>query len=125
VLKGISADFDLVTAFDSVHDMADPVEGLRGLARGLRQDGVLLVLELGLGASLAEEGGPIGVIIHATKLFYNLPVALEAFGEARGNVAFTETYMRKLCRDAGLLYECSLPVRNPLHKLYMMRKPPY
>jgi hypothetical protein len=42
---------------------------LRGLARGLRKDGVLLALELGLGVSVAEEGGPIGVINHATKLF--------------------------------------------------------
>jgi SAM-dependent methyltransferase len=125
LLKGIPADFDLVTAFDSVHDMADPAQGLRGLARGLRKDGVLLVLELGVGGSLAEEGGPVGVITHATKLFYNLPVALEAFGEARGNVAFTEARMRKLCRDAGVICECSLPVRNPLHKLFVIRQPPY
>jgi ubiquinone/menaquinone biosynthesis C-methylase UbiE len=125
VLKGVPADFDLVTAFDSLHDMADPVEGLRGLARGLRDDGVLLVLELAVGGSVAEESGPIGVIIHATKLFYNVPVALEAFGEARGNIAFTEAHMRKLCRDAGLLYEGALPVRNPLHKLYVIRNPSY
>jgi SAM-dependent methyltransferase len=122
-LKGIPADFDLVTAFDSLHDMADPVEGLRALARGLRKDGVLLVLEVGEGGSLAEENGPIGVITHATKLYYNLPVALEAFGEARGNVAFTEAYMRRLCREADLMYERSLPVRNPLHKLYVIRRP--
>jgi hypothetical protein len=54
----------------------------------------------------------------------NLPVALEAFGEARGNAAFTEAHMRKLCCDACLLYECSLPVRNPMRKLYVIRKPP-
>jgi SAM-dependent methyltransferase len=124
-LKGMPADFDLVMAFDSLHDMADPLEGLGGLARGLRKDGVLLVLELGVGGSLAEEGGPIGVITHATKLFYNLPVALDAFGEGRGNVAFTEARMQKLCRDAGLMYQGTLPVRNPLHKLYVIGKPPY
>jgi SAM-dependent methyltransferase len=125
VLKGMPADFDLVTAFDSIHDMADPLEGLRGLARGMRKDAALLVLELGVGGNLAEDGGPIGVITHATKLFYNLPVALAAFGEARGNIAYTEAYMRKLCRHADLIFERMLPVRNPLHKLYVVRKQPY
>jgi SAM-dependent methyltransferase len=124
-LKGMSPDFDLVTAFDSVHDMADPLEGLCALARGLRKDGTLLVLELGVGGNLAEEGGPIGVITHATKLFYNVPVALAAYGEARSNIVFTEARTRKLCREAGLIFERRLPVRNLLHQLFVIRKPPY
>ena len=125
VMKGIPAEFDLVTAFDSLHDLPDPAAGLRAIARGAKKDGTLLVLELSAGANVAEESGPMGVVLHATKLFYNLPVALSAFGTALGTTAFPETYMRSLCRNAGLAFVRTLPVRNPLHKLYVIKNQNY
>jgi ubiquinone/menaquinone biosynthesis C-methylase UbiE len=123
-MKGIPDGWDLVTAFDSLHDLPDPVEGLRTLGRGLNKGGTLLVLELGAGGDLLEERGPMGVVHHATKLFYNLPVALASFGQAPGNNGFSETAMRSLCRKAGLVLETSLPARNPLHKLYVVSATP-
>jgi ubiquinone/menaquinone biosynthesis C-methylase UbiE len=124
IMKGAPAQFDLVTAFDSLHDLPDPADGLRALGRALKDDGVLLVLELGIGGGLGDESGPMGVIHHATKLFYNLPVALAAFGEARGNTSFPEERMRALSRQAALVFVGAIPVRNPLHKLYVLKKTP-
>jgi SAM-dependent methyltransferase len=121
VMKGIPAVFDLVTAFDSLHDLLNPLDGLAALARGLKKDGTLLVLELGASSELLNGAGPVGVIYHATKLFYNLPVALASFGSARGNMEFPESYIRSLCHRAGLVFEQSVPVRNPLHKLYVIK----
>lgn len=125
VMKGIPAEFDLVTAFDSLHDLPDPVDGLAAIARGLKKDSTLIVLELGLGDNLADEVGPVGVIHHGTKLLYNLPVALAAYGKAPTNAGFTESYMRMLCRRTGLMFDRSIPARNPLHRLYALRTPPY
>jgi ubiquinone/menaquinone biosynthesis C-methylase UbiE len=121
VMKGVPAQFDLVTAFDSLHDLPDPVQGMVALARGLKRDATLLVLELGAGNDLIEEIGPMGVVQHATKLFYNLPVALASFGRSSGNKGFPESEMRSLCRKAGLMFHRSVPVRNPLHKLYVIK----
>jgi len=117
--KGIPAEYDLITAFDSLHDMVDSVEGLASLGRGLKKDGRLLVLELGIEPD--DQVGPIGVILHATKLFYNLPVALAASGSAHGSASYSEQSMKALCRRAGLTLERVLPVRNPMHKLYVLR----
>jgi ubiquinone/menaquinone biosynthesis C-methylase UbiE len=124
IMAGMPAQFDLVTAFDSLHDMPDPAEGLGALARALKPDGTLLVLELGASGDLCDEVGPMGVVHHATKLLYNLPVALATFGQAPGNKGFPETAMRSLCRKARLVLQRSLPVRNPLHKLYVIRQVP-
>jgi len=122
-MKGLPGQFDLVTAFDSLHDLPDAVEGLVALARALKKDGRLLVLELSTGDDPFDEAGPIGVVLHATKLFYNLPVGLAAFGAARGSTGFPESYMKSLCRKAGLALERTLPARNPLHRLYVLRAP--
>jgi SAM-dependent methyltransferase len=118
-MKGIPSGYDLITAFDSLHDLPDPVEGLVALGRGLKKEGTLLVLELGVDAD--EQMGPIGVILHATKLFYNLPVGLASFGAARGNTSYPEARMKSICRRAGLAVERTLPVRNPMHKLYVVK----
>jgi SAM-dependent methyltransferase len=125
VMKGIPPEFDLVTAFDSLHDLPDPANGLAAMARGLKKDATLLILELGSGDDLAEELGPVGVVHHATKLFYNLPVALSSYGKPPPNTGFPENYMRSLCRRAGLMFARAIPVRNPLHKLYAIKSPPY
>jgi SAM-dependent methyltransferase len=123
--KGLPAEFDLVTAFDSLHDLPDPVDGLRAMARGLKNDGTLLVLELALCDDLLEEQGPLGVILHATKLFYNLPVGIAAHGATGGNGGFSESVMRSLCRQAALRYDRCMPVRNPLHKLHVIKTQTY
>jgi ubiquinone/menaquinone biosynthesis C-methylase UbiE len=121
VTGGIPPEFDLVTAFDSLHDLPDPTAGLVEAARGLKKDGTLLVLELGASGDLIEEVGPTGVIHHATKLFYNLPVALASHGQVGGSTGFPEPYMKLLCSRVGLIFERSLPVRNPLHRLYVIK----
>jgi SAM-dependent methyltransferase len=123
VMDGIRPEFDLVTSFDSLHDLPDPIAGLKALAGGLNEDGKLLVLELALDAG--EESGPLGIVLHATKLFYNLPVALAGHRDGSGSKAFPEEYIRSLCRKAGVAFVRTLPVRNPLHKLYVMAKPAY
>lgn len=125
IMKGMPAHYDLVTAFDSLHDLPDPLEGLVALARGLKRNATLLVLELGADSELMEAPGPIAVVHHATRLFYNLPVALASYGRAPRNKGFHEAELRSLCTKAGLMFQRSLPVRNPLHKLYVIKAPPF
>jgi SAM-dependent methyltransferase len=125
VIKGFPEQFDLITAFDSLHDFADPVQGLAALARSLKRDGTLLVLELDIGADLLEQAGPVGVIMHGTKLFYNLPVGISAYGKPRPNVTFHDANVKSFCRQAGLVLQRTLPVRNPLHKLFVIKAAPF
>ena len=121
VMKGIPGEFDLVTAFDVLHDFPDPGEGLVALARGLKKDGTLLVLEIGTGKDVFEQVGPVGVILHATKLFYNLPVGIAAYGRPRNAIEFDEANMKSFCRRASLVLQQTLPARNPLHKLFIFK----
>lgn len=43
---GISAGFDLVTAFDAIHDQADPASVLGSIAEALRPDGTFLMQDI-------------------------------------------------------------------------------
>src|SRR3546814_14064249 len=47
-------DYDLVTVFDALHDMGDPVGAARRVREMLKADGIFMILEPSAGDSLAE-----------------------------------------------------------------------
>jgi 2-polyprenyl-3-methyl-5-hydroxy-6-metoxy-1,4-benzoquinol methylase len=41
----VTSEYDLITAFDAIHDQAQPAAVLQGIARALRPDGVFLMVD--------------------------------------------------------------------------------
>ncbi len=58
-------DYDLVTFFDCLHDMGDPVGAAKHVRQSLRQDGTWLLVEPFAGDTLAENLNPVGRIYYA------------------------------------------------------------
>ncbi|MGI8794507.1 MAG: class I SAM-dependent methyltransferase [Acidimicrobiales bacterium] len=46
--------FDLITAFDAIHDQAEPRTVLANLARALRPDGVFLMVDIAASSNLED-----------------------------------------------------------------------
>src|SRR3546814_4663805 len=53
-------DYDLVTVFDALHDMGDPVGAARRVREMLKPDGIFMIVEPFAGDSLAENMNPVG-----------------------------------------------------------------
>jgi SAM-dependent methyltransferase len=62
--------YDLVTMFDCLHDMGDPVGVARGIRQSLAADGTLLLVEPAAGETLADNLNPVG------RLFYGLSTVI-------------------------------------------------
>jgi 2-polyprenyl-3-methyl-5-hydroxy-6-metoxy-1,4-benzoquinol methylase len=58
------SDYDLVTTFDALHDMGDPVGAARHVRQSLAPDGTWLVVEPMAGDSLAENLNPVGRVFY-------------------------------------------------------------
>jgi SAM-dependent methyltransferase len=58
--------YDLVTMFDCLHDLGDPVGAARHVRESLASDGTFLLVEPAAGESLADNLNPVG------RLFYGL-----------------------------------------------------
>ncbi|MGC4110113.1 MAG: class I SAM-dependent methyltransferase [Nocardioides sp.] len=58
--------YDLVTMFDCLHDMGDPVGAARSVRESLASDGTFLLVEPAAGESLADNLNPVG------RLYYGL-----------------------------------------------------
>lgn len=120
--KGLPEKFDLITAFDSLHDMTDVGSAISGVASALDSDGVFLIFEFAdLGDRPDGEQMPTDIMLHGINLFYNLPVALSVNPAKADPVALSETRLRRLCSKAGLSLARSAPTRNPIHVMYEAR----
>lgn len=114
--EGLPGKFDLITAFDSLHDMTDGGTAISGVASALDSDGVFLIFEFAdLGDRPDGEQMPSDIMLHGVNRFYNLPVALSVNPAKADPVALPESRLRRLGSKAGLSLVRSAPTRNPIH----------
>lgn len=118
VVDGLPQHYDLITTFDVLHDIAAPLEVLRGVRRSLNPDGTFLLLEIRCSEKLEENRGPIATILYGTSVFFCTPTAVACGAEGLGTMGMPEAKVRRLCRDAGFSSVVQLPFDNPFNVLY-------
>jgi SAM-dependent methyltransferase len=82
-------DFDLVTFFDCLHDMGDPVGAARHVRETLKPDGTWMVVEPAAGDKLEDNYNPVSRIAYAASTMICVPTSLDqpvgaAFGAQAG-----------------------------------------
>lgn len=98
---GVTGGYDLVTAFDVIHDLARPAETLAAVAGALRDDGVFLMGDIAASSRLEENLGlPLGPALYTFSVFYCMTVSLGEGGAGLGTVWGRQTALRMLA-EAG------------------------
>ena len=93
--------FDLITAFDTVHDQARPARVLATVARALRPGGVFLLVDIA-GSSNLEENleHPFAPFLYAVSVLHCMTVSLAQGGEGLGTM-WGEQTARRMLGEAG------------------------
>jgi 2-polyprenyl-3-methyl-5-hydroxy-6-metoxy-1,4-benzoquinol methylase len=93
--------FDLVTAFDSIHDQARPAEVLAAIADALRPEGVFLMQDIH-GTSHVDQDArhPLGAFLYTVSCLHCMTVSLAAGGLGLGAMWGVET-ARQMLGEAG------------------------
>ncbi len=112
--------FDLVTAFNCIHDMQHPDAALRGIRRSLASDGFFLWSEAPVSDELAENTGTFSRLVYAASCMHCMTVSLAGGGAGLGT-AIGERTVRELATGAGFSSCDVLPVRHPQHRIYVLR----
>jgi 2-polyprenyl-3-methyl-5-hydroxy-6-metoxy-1,4-benzoquinol methylase len=77
--------FDLVTAFDAVHDQAQPLKLLRGVHRTLAPGGVFLMQDIRAASALRDNlDHPLGTFLYTVSCLHCMTVSLAQGGEGVG-----------------------------------------
>jgi SAM-dependent methyltransferase len=117
--------FDLICAFDAIHDQADPAAVLRRAHDALRPDGILLALDLKASSRLEDNlGNPVAPWIYSVSTLHCLTVSLAHGGPGLG-AAWGEQLARRLLAEAGFAeVEVHDVPKDPLGCIYVCRPGP-
>ncbi len=116
----VEPGFDLITAFDVVHDLADPEAALRRFREALGADGTFLMMEPAVAARLEENVEPRVALFYGVSLMYCMTQSLAAGGAGLGT-AWGPVRAEELCRAAGFGEFNRLAIDNPFSAFYEVR----
>jgi 2-polyprenyl-3-methyl-5-hydroxy-6-metoxy-1,4-benzoquinol methylase len=113
-------DYDLVTAFDVVHDLADPLSALKRVRESLRPGGVFLMMEPNASSDLDDNLGDTGALLYAVSALYCMTQSLAQDGAGLG-AAWGRQAAEDLAREAGFgWFQEVEPIRNRFSSFYLL-----
>jgi ubiquinone/menaquinone biosynthesis C-methylase UbiE len=78
-----AAEYDFITAFDTIHDQGDPASVLARIKSALRPNGTFLCVDIAASSNLADNlGHPIAAALYAVSTMHCMPVSLAQNGGA-------------------------------------------
>jgi SAM-dependent methyltransferase len=111
--------YDLVTAFECVHDMPDPVSVLATMRDLAGEDGVVLVMDERVGETFGEEA-PFDWLMYGWSLLHCLPVGLAAAESAATGTVMRTSTLQGYVEAAGYEAMETLPIEHDFFRLYRL-----
>ena len=85
--KAPESAFDLVTAFDAIHDQARPDKVLAGVRRSLKPEGVFLMQDIRASSTITENRDhPVGALLYTVSCMHCMTTSLAQGGMGLGTM---------------------------------------
>ena len=109
---GLAGSYDLVTAFETIHDMAQPVEALRKM-RGLVADGgAVMIADERVGETFTAPGDDVERLNYGFSVLHCLAVGLAESPSAGTGTVMRPPTLRRYAAEAGFGGVEVLPIDN-------------
>ncbi|MDN5918356.1 MAG: methyltransferase domain-containing protein [Pseudonocardia sp.] len=112
--------YDLVTSFDCLHDMGDPLGAARHVRQALASDGTWLVVEPIAADTVADNLNPVGRLYYGFSSFLCVPNGLSQPGGYSLGAQAGEAAMRQVMTDAGFT-RFRRAAETPFNAVYEVR----
>jgi SAM-dependent methyltransferase len=112
--------FDLVAAFECVHDMSDPVPVLATMRRIAAPDGVVLVVDERVAETFTAPGDEVEQLMYGWSITCCLPDGLAHPGSVGTGTVMRPDTLRRYARDAGFADIEVLPVDDMFFRFYRL-----
>ncbi|KZF12412.1 MAG: class I SAM-dependent methyltransferase [Rhodococcus sp. (in: high G+C Gram-positive bacteria)] len=114
------SDYDLVTTFDALHDMGDPVGAARRIRESLDSDGTWLLVEPITAENVEDTFNPVGRLYYSGSTFLCVPNALSQSGGYSLGAQAPESALRQVTTDAGFT-RFRLAAQTAFNNVYEVR----
>ncbi|MGH3532786.1 MAG: class I SAM-dependent methyltransferase [Mycobacterium sp.] len=117
------AAYDVITAFDTIHDQAQPARVLENINRALRPGGVLLMVDIKASSRLEDNvGAPLSTYLYTSSIMHCMTVSLALDGAGLGTV-WGRQLATSMLADAGFDDVLVAEVESdPINNYYIARK---
>lgn len=115
---------DLVTTFDCIHDMTDPLGMMRAIRAALAPDGVWLLVDIKAHPTLEENirRNPVASLMYGISVLSCMSSALsEPGGAGLGTLGLPAATAEEMAREAGFTSFRTLPVEHTVNAFYEVR----
>jgi 2-polyprenyl-3-methyl-5-hydroxy-6-metoxy-1,4-benzoquinol methylase len=120
--RGLAGRYDLVTMFETLHDMAHPVEVLRAARAMLAPGGAVLVGDEKVAETFTAPGDDLERFNYGWSALHCLAAALvEPDAAGTGTVIRPET-VRRYAHDAGFTQVTVLPIEHDFWRFYRLER---
>jgi ubiquinone/menaquinone biosynthesis C-methylase UbiE len=113
--------YDLVTTFDALHDMGDPLGAARHVREHLAEGGTWMIVEPFAGTTVSDNLNPVGRVYYSFSTFLCVPNALSQEGGYSLGAQAGEEPMRRIVTDAGFSGFRRV-AENPFNIVYEARR---
>ncbi len=97
----VTEAYDVVTAFDAIHDQAQPAKVLRNVHRALKPGGIFLMVDIKASSQLEDNVGvPLRPFFYTVSTIHCMSVSLAYDGAGLGTV-WGKQLATKMLREAG------------------------
>lgn len=112
--------YDLVTAFECVHDMSDPVGALRSMRRLAGDTGAVLIMDERVAEAFDPAAGDVERYMYGFSVLHCLPTGLAEQPSVGTGTVMRPATLRGYAREAGFSDVEVLPLDHPFFHFYRM-----
>ena len=112
--------YDLVTAFECIHDMPDPVSVLASARRLVREGGTVLVMDERVPEFFDGPGDPVEQLMYGFSMLVCLPDGLSHAGSVGTGTVMRPATLRRYACDAGFADVEVLPIEHEMFRFYRL-----
>jgi 2-polyprenyl-3-methyl-5-hydroxy-6-metoxy-1,4-benzoquinol methylase len=116
----VNGRFDLVVAFECVHDMAHPVEALRAMGGLLAPNGALLIADEKVAERFQAPGDHLERLFYGFSILHCLPVGTTEQPSAETGTVLRPEILRRYAAAAGFRSLEILPIDHDLWRFYRL-----
>ncbi|MFN8558584.1 MAG: class I SAM-dependent methyltransferase [Dehalococcoidia bacterium] len=117
---GLAGGYDLVTAFETVHDMARPVEALRKMRALMREGGAVIIADERVGEEFSAPGDDIERLNYGFSVLHCLAVGMADEPSAGTGTIMRPPTLRAYAAEAGFRDVEILPIDNTFWRFYRL-----
>jgi SAM-dependent methyltransferase len=112
--------YDLVTAFECIHDMPDPVSVLAEMRELAARDGAVMVMDERVGDTFTGADDPVERLFYGFSTLVCLPDGLSHEGSVGTGTVMRPDTLRGYAREAGFADVDVLPIEHETFRFYRL-----